>query len=77
MSTTNLMTGLTEGAFDSLQIVSNGQLVDILQLINAGGGGREIRRVECVGYSLFVFPTATFLCPWGHSYLAKLTRRVR
>ena len=41
------------------------------------GGGREIRRVECVGYSLFVFPTATFLCPWGHSYLAKLTRRVR
>ena len=41
------------------------------------GGGREIRRVECVGYSLFVFPTATFLCPRGHSYLAKLTRRVR
>ena len=30
-----------------------------------------------MGYSLFVFPTATFLCPWGHSYLAKLTRRVR
>ena len=23
------------------------------------------------------FPTATFLCPRGHSYLAKLTRRVR
>ena len=30
-----------------------------------------------MGYSLFVFPTATFLCPRGHSYLAKLTRRVR
>ena len=44
--TTTTLTGLTEGDFHTLRVLSGGVMTDILTLIGGGGGGVPRGRAE-------------------------------
>ena len=56
---TSPLTGLTEGDFTGLRVLSNGTMTDILTLISAGGGGQGVTDVTSQSSELAVVTSGT------------------